>query len=218
MITEKRISRFLAVALVTFMLATQAIFLGTAAFAENREKESQKEINIWETAEYQIYNKENIDKLAKEYQVEPDYLYYIAEVERTYNLEPYELFALIYMESKFVPQTKMDGGSLSYNTTQMKLSTAVTAYMAITQYYEKNIPYPTHDLLNENKYYATLLAGGYLKYLHETYKDKYESYTAYRMGITGRLGFFKKNGDYRSPYALQLDQIRSSLLQGATKI
>ncbi|RNC28629.1 MAG: hypothetical protein AWM53_01288 [Candidatus Dichloromethanomonas elyunquensis] len=218
MFTEKRISRFLAVALVTFIVATQAIFIGTAAFAENREKESQQEINIWDTAAYKEYHKEDIDKLAKEYQVEPNYLYYIAEVETAFNLEPYELFSLIYLESKFVPQTIMDGGSFSYNTTQMKLATAMTAYMAITQYYQKNIPYPTHDLLKDNKYYATLLAGGYLRYLHDTYKDRDESYTAYRMGINGRLAFFRKNGNYKSSYALRLEEVRESLTQGNTKI
>ncbi len=52
MVTKGRISRFLSIALVTFIIATQAIFVGTAAFAENREKEeSQTQINIWETAD-----------------------------------------------------------------------------------------------------------------------------------------------------------------------
>jgi hypothetical protein len=51
-VTKGRISRFLSIALVTFIIATQAIFVGTAAFAENREKEeSQTQINIWETAD-----------------------------------------------------------------------------------------------------------------------------------------------------------------------
>lgn len=219
MVTKGRISRFLSIALVTFIIATQAIFVGTAAFAENREKEeSQTQINIWETAEYQVYKKEIIEALALEYQVEPEYLYYIAEVEHTFGLEPYELFALIYLESKFKPQTKMDGGSLSYSTTQMKLSTAKTAYMAITEYYKKDIPTPTHELLAEDKYYATLLAGGYLKYLHDTYKDKYESYTAYRWGIGGRLEFYEKYGHYQSPYALQLAKVINTLAQGGINI
>jgi hypothetical protein len=217
-VTEGRISRFLAIALVTIILASQAIFLGAASFTGNREKENKKEINIWQTADYQAYKKDKIDMLANEYHVEPDYLYYIVQVEREFNLEPYELFALIYLESKFVPDTKMDGGSLSYSTTQIKLPTAITAYNAITEYYKKIIPYPSHELLSANKYYATLLAGGYLKYLEDVYKDKYESYTAYRLGINGRIEYFKRNGNYKSTYALQLDKIRNSLAQGNTSL
>ncbi len=219
MVTEGRISRFLALAVVTIVILSQAIFLGTATFAENREKENQKEIDIWGTAEYQIYNRQNIETLAKEYQVEPEYLYYIAEVEKIFNLQPYELFALIYQESKFIPQTKMDGGSLSYSTTQMKLTTAKTAFMAITEYYNKDISYPTHELLDQDKYYATFLAGGYLRYLHDVYKEnKFESYTAYRWGIGGRLEYFEANGHYKSPYALQLTEVMNAFAEGKAKI
>jgi len=213
LVTEKRISRFFAVALVAFMVATQAIFLGTAAFAENREKEVQTDIKIQETAEHQVYQHEKIDQLARDYQVESEYLYYIAEVEKIFELEPYELFALIAQESGFTPQTRMDGGSLSYNTTQMKMPTAKTAYMAITEYYKKDIPYPTHEKMAEDKYYATMLAGGYLKYLHDTYHDKYESYTAYRWGIGGRLDYYQRNGHFQSAYALKISELNQTFAQ-----
>ncbi len=232
MVTKGRISRFLAMALVVFVIATQAIFLGTAVFAENREEEeltSTKnmitEYNSYASyaknnsfAEYSGYNEDSLNYLAQEYDIEDEYLYYIMEVEKTFDLEPYELFALISQESKFIPQTKMDGGSFSYSTTQMKLATAKTAYMAITEYYKKEIPYPTHQLLTEDKYYATLLAGGYLKYLHDVYKNKYESYTAYHRGIGGRLEFYKKHGHYKSPYALQIAGQSSAFARGKIKI
>lgn len=218
MSTKGRISRFLVIALVTMIIGTRAIFLETATFAENRENDELTNSNILETAENQSYTKLDLDYLAKEYNVEEEYLYYILEIEKTFELEPYELLALIAQESKFIPQTIMDGGSLSYSTTQMKMPTAKTAYMAITEYYKKEVPYPTHELLAENKYYATMLAGGYLRYLHDTYKDRYESYTAYRWGIGGRLAFFKKNGHFQSPYALQVAELSSAFAQGRAKI
>ncbi|MGI6450789.1 MAG: hypothetical protein ACOX3R_11040 [Desulfitobacteriia bacterium] len=34
---------------------------------------------------------------------EKEYIYYIAEIENMFKLEPYELLALIAQESKFVP-------------------------------------------------------------------------------------------------------------------
>lgn len=203
----------MAMALVVVIIATQALFVKTAAFAEIGEKENLQENNIWKTAEYKEYRKENLEYIAGKYNVEPEYLYYIAKVEVTFDLEPYELVALIAQESGFVPQTRMDGGSLSYNTTQMKLATAQTAYIAITEYYKKEIPYPNNERLTADKNYATYLAGGYLRYLHDTYKNKYESYTAYKMGITGRLEFYRKNGDFKSPYAIQVAELSTFLAQ-----
>lgn len=154
--------------------------------------------------------REKLDKLAAKYQADPEYLEYIIKVEKTFKLEPCELLALIAQESGFKPQTHMDGGSLSYSTTQMKMATAKTAYMAITEYYNMEIPYPTHELLSEDKYYATFLAGGYLRYLHDTYKDKYESYTAYNWGIGGRMTFYKNYGHFRSPYAVKVTSLGDS--------
>lgn len=218
MVTDGKISRFLAITLAIVLIATQALFVEAATFAENREKEELTEVNVWKTAEYKAYNQTYLINLAKEYNVEPEYLYYIAEVEKTFELEPYELLALIAQESKFIPQTKMDGGSFSYNTTQMKMDTAKTAHMAITEYYKKDIPFPTPELLAGDKYYATMLAGGYLKYLHDTYQDKYESYTAYHRGIGGRLEFFEKNGHFKSSYALQVADLSRSFAEGKAKI
>src|SRR5690554_35052 len=121
--------------LVTFFVVTQTITVGTAVFADNREKEELIPAYAGEKSELQMFKEESINMLAETYNVEKEYLYYIAEVEKMFELEPYELLALIAQESGFIPQTKMDGGSYSYSTTQMKLDTAKTAYMAITDYY-----------------------------------------------------------------------------------
>lgn len=218
MFTEERISRFLAVMLTITIIVAPAVLTGTATFAENRESKEVIETKVWKTAESDDYNQLNLEKLAKKYNVEKDYLDYIVEVEQTFGLEPYELIALIAQESEFIPRTIEDGGSYSYNTTQMKLNTAKTAYMAITEYYNKDIPYPTHELMIEDKYYAAMLAGGYLKYLHDTYKDKYESYTAYHRGIGGRLEFFKNNGHYKSSYALKVADLSNAFAEGKIKV
>ena len=101
---------------------------------------------------YEHFSKEKLDKLAAKYNADSEYLYFIVEVEKVFNLEPCELLALIAQESGFRPQTHMDGGSLSYSTTQMKLPTAKTAHMAMTEYYKIDIPYPTHELLRDDKY------------------------------------------------------------------
>ncbi|HHV65012.1 MAG TPA: lytic transglycosylase domain-containing protein [Peptococcaceae bacterium] len=156
---------------------------------------------------------ENLNKLAQMYNAEPEYLAYIVEVEKKFNLEPCELLAVIAQESGFKPQTRMDGGSLSYSTTQMKMPTAITSHMAITEYYKFDIPYPTHELLNNDKKYAAFLAGGYLRYLHDTYQDKYESYTAYNWGIGGRMTFYNKYGHFKSPYALKIANLAESFRQ-----
>ena len=66
-------------------------------------------------------------------------------------------------------------------------------------------------MLQNNHYYAAFLAGGYLRYLYDVYKDKYEAYTAYNWGIGGRLIFYEKNGHYKSPYALKLSNLRDEL-------
>jgi glucuronate isomerase len=58
--------------------------------------------------------------------------------------------------------------------------------------------------LREDKYYAAFLAGGYLKYLNDSYKNLHASYTAYSHGINGRLEFFRKHGHFRSKYALEV--------------
>lgn len=248
MVREGRLSRFLALALVTVVIAVQGIAIGTAAFADYREKEKQTAAYVGEPAESRIYQPVNykldnhkaekfdqvkhkqeildqgkhkqeiLDRLAQDYNVEKEYIYYIAEIENMFKLEPYELLALIAQESKFVPQTKMDGGSYSYNTTQMKLDTAKTAYMAITEYYHHDIPVPTHELLAEDKYYAALLAGGYLKYLRDTYQNKYEAYTAYHRGIGGRLAYYAKNGHFKSPYALQVADLSTAFAGGKTNL
>ena len=211
MIPKEKSKRYLAISLVLIMLAVQIIFMANASLAEYRETKEDHEIeNHWETAAFSHYCKENIDKIAQKYNALPEYLYYLAEVEVKFNLAAYELMALIAQESEFRSITHMDGGSLSYNKTQMKLPTAKTAYMAITEYYKMEIPYPTHELLQEDEYYAALLAGGYLRYLHDIYKDKYESYTAYRWGINGRLNYFARNGHFQSPYALRVEDLTKS--------
>jgi len=186
-----------------------------------RDKTAQPEVvqadnakakEIAENNGYEQFGKEKLDKLAQKYNADPEYLYYIVQVEKTFNLDPCELLALIAQESGFKPQTHMDGGSLSYSTTQMKLPTAKTAYMAITEYYKiESIPFPTHELLRDDKYYAAFLAGGYLRYLHDVYNnDKYESYTAYNWGIGGRMTFYKNNGHFQSPYAIKVASLAQS--------
>lgn len=183
-----------------------AVKIEKTAYPLNRATDSI--VNRAKTA-----TKERLGSLAKKYKADPDYLDYIVKVEKTFELEPCELLAIIAQESGFKPQTHMDGGSLSYSTTQMKMATAKTAYMAITEYYKMDIPYPTHDLLNQDKNYAAFLAGGYLRYLHDTYKDKYESYTAYNWGIGGRMIFYKNNGHFKSPYAMKVASLGKSFHQ-----
>lgn len=209
MLRERGSSRFITIAIVVLMVATQ-VFIGAAAFAETSTNSYKTGEANWEDEAHEDYNQEKLNKLAEKYSVEAEYLQYILEVEKTFRLEPCELLALIALESGFKPKTHMDGGSLSYNTTQMKMSTAKTAYIAITEYYKMNIPYPSHELLRDDKYYAALLAGGYLRYLHDTYKNKYESYTAYNRGIGGRMEFYKKNGHFKSPYAVKVANLSQS--------
>ncbi|MGI6450787.1 MAG: transglycosylase SLT domain-containing protein [Desulfitobacteriia bacterium] len=168
---------------------------------------------IEEASPVQATANEKLNKLAEQYNADPYYLAYIVEVEKQFGLDPCELLAIIAQESGFKPQTHMDGGSLSYSTTQMKMPTAKTAHMAITEYYKIDIPYPTHELLNSDKKYAAFLAGGYLRYLHDTYQDKYESYTAYNWGIGGRMTFYNKNGHFKSPYALKIAGLTESFRQ-----
>jgi hypothetical protein len=230
-------SRNFIIALVALLIATQIVFLGimvlnhmldttikpqqtdqimVADLKDNWELETyenetltlEKSNNFAEVNE--IAKSDKLEKLAAKYKADPEYLDYIVKVEKIFALEPCELLALIAQESGFKPQTHMDGGSLSYSTTQMKLPTAKTAHMAITEYYKMDIPYPTHELLNEDKFYATFLAGGYLRYLHDTYQDKYESYTAYNWGIGGRMQFYKNNGHFKSPYALKVANLGKS--------
>ncbi|NLM22239.1 MAG: transglycosylase SLT domain-containing protein [Peptococcaceae bacterium] len=162
----------------------------------------------------QTYSSEKIKCLAAKYNVNSEYLNYIIKVEKKFNLQPCELLALIAQESGFKPQTRMDGGSLSYSTTQMKLPAAITAYKAITEYYNMEIPYPTDELLKSNEYYAALLAGGYLRYLNDTYNNnKYESYSAYNLGIGGKNQFYKRHGHYKSSYAVKVASLGDSFAQ-----
>ncbi|UWG97647.1 hypothetical protein LPY66_02085 [Dehalobacter sp. DCM] len=220
MLSEKRFSRVLAVLLFAVFITAQAMTTGTAAFAEEKEIVRIEECNPLSSKEIaesnqenQKYKKETLQRIAQEYHVDYDYLEYISHVEETFQLEPYELFALIAIESKFVSSTKMDGGSLSFNTTQMKLATAKTAYMAITDYYHQDITFPDQARLTADRNYAAYLAGGYLRYLHDVYKNQGESYTAYRMGINGRLTYYQAYGNYESPYAVQIKTLSQSFKQ-----
>lgn len=168
----------------------------------------------WELMRTQTYSSEKIKNLAAKYNANSEYLNYIIKVEKIFDLQPCDLLALIAQESGFKPQTRMDGGSLSYSTTQMKLPAAITAYKAITEYYNMEIPYPTDELLKNDEYYATLLAGGYLRYLNDTYNNnKYESYTAYNKGIGGKAQFYKNYGHYQSAYAVKVANIGDSFSQ-----
>lgn len=215
MIGKSRSSRILGLTLAVLLASSQIVFIGTAAFTtakwDTAVKEEIDKEQIKEGIEKeQRYHDEKLSELAKQYDVETEYLQYIVDVEKKFELEPYELMAIIAQESGFKPQTKMDAGSLSYNTTQMKMPTAKTAYLAITEYYKMDIPYPTHEQLRDDKEYAALLAGGYLRYLHDTYGNKYESYTAYRWGIGGRLNYYSKNGTFKSPYAVSVAELSDS--------
>ena len=232
MFRKKWLGRILLL-IIALVFATQAVYARTTAFTEINEKsevqelakdpevitqketenvETQSEVSLNEENENEIYGQENLEKIARAYQVDYEYLEYLAEVEKTFELDPYELFALIASESAFIPITKMDGGSLSYNTTQMKLGTAEAAYKVITENYQIDIPYPNGELLKKDKNYAALLAGGYLRHLRDLYGNKEESYTAYQMGMSGRLSYYKKHGDYWSPYAVKIDTLRKSFL------
>lgn len=212
--------RFLSkAALTALLLATEIIYLGlfplnfsiNSNFTKNSNPTAENSLkDNWEIITYDSYNKEKLNNLAEKYNADPQYLDYIVKVEKTFDLEPCDLLALIAQESGFRPQTHMDGGSLSYNTTQMKMPTAKTAYMAITEYYKMDIPYPTDELLKDDKNYAALLAGGYLRYLQDTYNDIYESYTAYNWGIGGRMIFYKNNGNFKSPYAVKVASLSQS--------
>lgn len=216
---EKRFSRILAAFLLAILITAQAMIVGTAAFAEEKRIVSENECStpssneIAESDQNQKYSQKALERIAQEYHVEYEYLVYIASVEETFQLEQYELFALIATESKFVSCTEMDGGSLSFNTTQMKLASAKTAYMAITDYYHQEILYPNADILTSDRKYAAYLAGGYLRYLKDVYKNQDESYTAYRMGINGRLTYYQEYGDFESPYAVQVKTLCHSFEQ-----
>lgn len=225
MFPARESSRYLAKALAALLIATELVLLSSAILHYTKTsfhvQEEKAEVtglkDNWELISPEIkiantFSREKLDNLAGKYQADPDYLDYIVQVEKTFNLEPCELLALIAQESGFKPQTHMDGGSLSYSTTQMKMPTAKTAYMAITEYYKMDIPYPTDELLKEDKYYAAFLAGGYLRYLQDTYHDKYESYTAYNWGIGGRMIFYKNNGHFKSPYAVKVANLGRSFI------
>jgi len=138
--TEKQRSLVITALLIMLMI------MGTFGIVQSEERE-MRETAKGITEFSKDYSKMKLDELAEKYSVETKYLYYLVEVEHTFQLEPYELMALIARESEFKPHTHMDGGSLSYNTTQMKLPTAKTAYMAITEYYNIDLAYPTHELL-----------------------------------------------------------------------
>lgn len=200
------------------IVAVPIVFMGAESYRAGWADDKQTVQSIEEEIPYKNYNEENIEGLVSKYDVNKEFLYYLADIEIEFNLEPYELMALIAQESEFRSITHMDGGSLSYNITQMKLSTAKTAHMAITEYYGMEIPHPTHELLRDDKYYAALLAGGYLKYLHDKYQDRYESYTAYRWGIQGRMDYYNRNGHFRSPYALSIVELNSTFSGGGMKI
>ena len=201
--------RYLTIVMVIITFAVPMVFISSESLTKGKVTNVTVQ-SYQEDTPYADYNEEKIQRLVEKYSVEKDFLYYLADIEIKFNLEPFELMALIAQESEFRSITHMDGGSLSYNIAQMKLSTAKTAYMAITEYYGMDIPYPTHELLQEDKYYAALLAGGYIKYLHDKYQDKYESYTAYRWGIPGRMEYFKRNGSFNSPYAQSIVELNNS--------
>jgi hypothetical protein len=133
-----KISRLLVIALVVIIVFLQAIAIGAAIFAGGRELAEVPHQEI--ATENKDYPPESIDYLINKYNVEPEYIYYLISVEKTFELAPYELIALIAKKSSFMSPTRMDGGSLLYSTTQMKLATAKTAYMAITEYYKMDIP------------------------------------------------------------------------------
>ncbi|RNC28630.1 MAG: hypothetical protein AWM53_01289 [Candidatus Dichloromethanomonas elyunquensis] len=226
MFPVREIKRYTGKVLAALIIVSQLAFLGLAIWNYSfiptaKEAESEAITSLEDngglisanTDFEKVEINDKLNNLAVKYQSDPEYLDYIIQVEKTFKLEPCELLALIAQETGFKPQTHMDGGSLSYSTTQMKLPTAKTAYMAITEYYKMDIPYPTDELLREDKNYAAFLAGGYLRYLHDTYSNKYETYTAYNLGIAGRMEFFKNNGHFKSPYATKVASLGETFLE-----
>lgn len=158
-----------------------------------------------------ISKEEKINNIADKYNTSQIYIHYIIDLEKELELEPYSLLAIIAIESGFEPQTRMDAGSISYNTTQMKMNTAKTAYMVMVEHFDLTVGYPTDYMLRNNKYYAAYLAGGYLKYLSSVYEGNYyESYTAYNWGISGRMMFYNQYGHFQSSYALKVVKLQES--------
>lgn len=201
--------------LLVLIVTTILLFVQTTSVGQIQEEQTiqMSGIHIEERVYKEVSQKEErITDIADKYNAEPEYLIYIVELEKEFNLKPYSLLSVIAAESGFKPQTKMDVGSLSYNTTQMKMHSAKTAYMAMTKYFDLDVEYPTDELLRNDKYYATYLAAGYLKYLNAIYKDDdyYETYTAYNWGIPGRMIYYNRHGNFKSPYAMKVEELQKS--------
>jgi len=110
------------------------------------------------------------------------WLQHIYNTEQTCQLKAGELFGLIANESSLNNITKMDGGSLSYGVTQIKLPTAKIMYEALKSK-GISIQMPTAALL-QDKYYAVTLSGRYLQYLKTIYTDQNVIYHFWNLGNT----------------------------------
>jgi len=109
-----------------------------------------------------------------------NWLEHIYNTEQACKLKAGELFSLIANESSLNNITKMDGSSLSYGVTQIKLPTAKIMYEAL-RLKGVALQMPTAALL-QDKYYAVTLSGKYLQYLHSIYTDQNVIYHFWNLG------------------------------------
>jgi len=126
-----------------------------------------------------------------------EWLHYIVKMEKDCHLQRGELMSLIYSENSFTHKTVMDGGSLSYGCSQMKLSTAMDAYRQIKST-GIQIAEPTENLLRNDKMYLTEFTGRYLQFMHNKLTNPYEVWTSYNKGF-GNTQF--KNSHYVCQYS-----------------
>jgi hypothetical protein len=109
-----------------------------------------------------------------------NWLEHIYNTEQACKLKAGELFGLVANESSLNNITKMDGSSLSYGVTQIKLPTAKIMYEAL-RLKGVALQMPTAALL-QDKYYAVTLSGKYLQYLHSIYTDQNVIYHFWNLG------------------------------------
>lgn len=180
----------------------------------NKMIENKMEIN---RVVYEAKRTELLKEIGNQYgYYDIGFLAYIIGVEKQLHLQRCELLALVSVETGFSNSTVRDcnDGNINYGPAQIRPPVARVGYhINVSRGY--SMP-SVSDYSLRDREYNVRVAGGYLAYLHQSYSDNHEVWTAYNRS-EGNMGKYRnKYGHAETSYSKEVNR-RMILFQGIIK-
>lgn len=184
------------------------------AIVLNQQVENIKEINKMvsnrieiDRIVYDAKRMEALKEIGNQYGYDDiGFLAYIIGVEKQLHLQKCELLALVSVETRFNNSTVRDcnDGNINYGPAQIRPPVARVGYhINVSRGY--SMP-SVSDCSLRDREYNVRVAGGYLAYLHQSYLDNHEVWTAYNRS-EGNMGIYReKYGHAETSYSKEVNK------------